>query len=66
MSQRIKPDRPIWPPLPETGAPTVPAPGPAEAPGGAALHGPAGPGSTAAQGQRIAPATAETFGSLAG
>ncbi len=65
MSQRIKPDRPIWPSLPETDARTAPTPRPAEAPRAATLHG-GGTGAAGAQAQRVAPATAETFGSLAG
>ncbi|AWN37052.1 hypothetical protein [Methylobacterium radiodurans] len=66
MSQRIKPDRPIWPPLPETGARPTPSTGPSEAPRAAPPQGGSGPGASGPRAQRVAPATVEAFGSLAG
>ena len=66
MSQRIKPDRPIWPPLPETEVRAVPSAGPAEAARAATLQGGSGPGAAGPQAQRVATATVEAFGSLAG
>lgn len=66
MSQRIKPDRPIWPPLPDTEVRALPSPGPAKAPRAAPPQGGSGPGTAGPRAQRVAPATAEAFGSLAG
>jgi hypothetical protein len=66
MSQRIKPDRPIWPPLPETDARTGATAAPAAGPRSAPPDGGTGPGAAGPRAQRVATATAEAFGSLAG